>query len=238
MGSSSTKYEREKTGFQPDLERSPSYFRSIEHGHSTWAGNNWSSLSRLDNALSTVRVCPKNAESLRRILQDRYFSDWGEACDVKEYNGFTLTELPTLVDKIGDVFGDKKQEIQRKLGQIQFCEYLDVKVFEFTFGEDLSSGEIQFGMIAISKSGIQLEAVSCLYQLNFTLAPVKVTKETKSYFLGFEIGSSTTTWQEGTRLELVTQKELLNFCRYKALKEFQNRHLATRINCVPSIEYV
>ncbi|WAR29630.1 hypothetical protein MAR_003198 [Mya arenaria] len=235
MGSSSTKYEHEQEGFQPDLERSPSYFRSIEHGKSTWIGNNLSSLNRLDSALSEVRVCQKNAEGIGRTLQANFLS-WAETCNVKDYIGFT--DLHTLVDKIGDEYGDKKREIQQKLRGIQFCKELDVKVFEFTFGEDFCSGQIQFGMIAISTSGIQLEAVSCLYQLDFTLAPVKVTKETKKYFLGLEIGSSTSTWHEGAQLGHVTQRELLNFCRYKALREFQNKHLVTSINSVPSLEYV
>ncbi|XP_052765140.1 uncharacterized protein LOC128206600 isoform X1 [Mya arenaria] len=238
MSSSSTTYEREQKGIKPDLNMSPSYERSTEKGNSYRGGNNSSSLKRIGIALSEIKVCPENAGSVGRSLQDKYFSDWGEACYVKDYIGFSSSELHTIVEKIGDVFGDNKREIQGHLRQIQFCEDLDVKVFEFTFGEGLSSGQIQFGMIAISKSGIDLEAVSCLYQLNFTLAPISVAKETKRYFLWFEVGSSRSTWQEGTHLGVVTQKELLNFCRYKALRVFQNKNLVANINSVSTLDNV
>lgn len=44
--------------------------------------------------------------------------------------------------------------LYNKLSIIEFCKEEDVKIYEFTFGQELSSGHVNFGMVAISKEKI------------------------------------------------------------------------------------
>lgn len=74
----------------------------------------------------------------------------------------------------------------------------------------LSSGHVNFGMVAISKENNVLDAISCLYTLNFQIATVLVTRRKKKRFAGINMGTSRRSWHEPKRA-------FVNFCRYKAI---------------------
>jgi len=140
-----------------------------------------------------------------------------------------------LLGDLGRKFG---QAAARKLSGIRFCQNLEVQVYEFTFGDEQSKGKVNFGLIAMTKNGDSINAVSCVYSLDFSVAPERVTKTTKDYFLWFETSSSSHSWTEPKGLGFVTQRSLMNFCRLKALEEFQRRSIVSRVNAVSSISDV
>lgn len=83
-------------------------------------------------------------------------------------------------------------------------------------------------MVAISKENNVLDAISCLYTLNFEIATVLVTRRKKKRFAGINMGTSRRSWHEPKRA-------FVNFCRYKAMQEFNKRNLVTEINTVSSL---
>lgn len=185
--------------------------------------------------ISVVRVCTKEAHSLQKTLQQKCFSRWTENCTVEEYNGYELSQMETLLRAINNNFAVTRTNTYNKLQGIKFSGKVDVKIFEFTFGEKLNTGKVFFGMVAISKENDILNAISCLYTLDFILARVLVTKTVNNTFLGFDIGEDTERWFEPENLGFVTQRALVNFCRYKALREFKTRNLISSINEVRSL---
>lgn len=100
--------------------------------------------------------------------------------------------------------------LYNKLSIIEFCKEEEVNIYEFTFGQVLSSGHVNFGMVAISKENNALDAISCLYTLNFQIATVLVTRRKKKRFAGINMGTSRRSWHEPKRA-------FVNFCRYKAI---------------------
>lgn len=201
-------------GFKVDPKQSPQYFHSIENDDCISYGKN--SRKRIDSCMSEVKVCCKEADLLQDKLQNKLLSTWKENCKVGEYKGYNLSELDTLLQKISDNFTINGQNLHSKLTGIAFCSEIDVKMYEFTLEKNLTSGVVHFGMVAISKENDILEAISCLYTLNFKISDVLVT-ETKS-------------------TEFVPERDLVNFCRYKALKEFNKRDLISNINDVSSLD--
>ncbi|XP_061182537.1 uncharacterized protein LOC133190870 [Saccostrea echinata] len=234
MGTSSTRIERHNEGFQVDPRRSPNYFHSIQKGEH--GVNNGTSKQRIDSSMSTLKVCSKEAFSLQEKLQNEFFTRWKEDCNVQEFHGFAISQMDNLLHKISDKFVINGKNIYSKLQGIRFCEEFDVNIYEFTFGEELSSGVVHFGMVAISKVNSALDAVSCLYTLNFEVAKVLVTKKRKKRFLGINAGTDRKSWYEPKSLGFVTQRALVNFCRYKALTEFKRKNFVSSINDVPSID--
>lgn len=233
MGSSSTKIERENMGFQVNPNGSPQYCHCVKEGKSGMYSK--SPKDQINSAMSVVRVCTKEAHSLQNTLKKKCFSRWTENCTVEEYNGYELSQMETLLRAINNNFAVTRTNIYNRLQGIKFSGKVDVKIFEFTFGEKLNTGEVYFGMIAISKEHDVLNAISCLYTLNFKLARVLVTRTVNNTFLGFDIGNDTESWFEPESLGFVTQRALVNFCRYKALREFKKRNLISSINEVRSL---
>lgn len=80
--------------------------------------------------------------------------------------------MDELLHKISDNFVINGMNLYNKLSIIEFCKEEDVKIYEFTFGQELSLGNVNFGMVAISKENNVLDAISCLYTLNFQIATV------------------------------------------------------------------
>lgn len=146
--------------------------------------------------------------------------------------------MDELLDMISQEMVICDKHIRAKLNGIKFCERVEQKVLEFTFGEPLSNGSIHFGIVVISKEDDVLNASSCLYKLNFKLAPVLVTKTTENSFLGINTGTDTESWYETRNIGFVTQQAIINLCRYKALQEFRNKNLISRINNVISLNDV
>lgn len=186
--------------------------------------------------MSVVKVCSTDADLLQKSLQKEFFSTWEENCNVVEYKGYKLSRLDTLLQKISDNFPSNGQNLHSKLNGIAFCSEVDVKIYEFTFEENLTSGVVHFGMVAISRENDVLEAISCLYTLNFEMADVMVIEQRKKKILGFNAKTKRRCWDEKKSLEFVTQRDLVNFCRYKALKEFNKRNLVSNINDVSSLD--
>lgn len=215
-------------------KQSPQYFHSVEKGG--WSKYCGYSKKQIDSSMSVVRVCSKEALSLQCKLKNEFFSRWNETCDVREYPGYDLFSMNRLLHKISDNFKIKGKNLYSKLLEIQFCEEIDNKIFEFTFEDNLSSGVIHFGMVAISKKNDVFDAITCLYTLNFEIARVKVTNTIYTTFFGYDIGTESKSWFEQKSLGFVTQRALVNFCRYKALKEFNDRKLVSSINDVSSLQ--
>lgn len=223
-------------GFQVDPKRSPKYVHSIKKGGcSKYCGH---SKKQIDSSMSVVRVCSREALLLQRKLKNEFFSWWNETCDVQEYHGFELSNMDELLHRISDNFMIKENNIYNKLLGIEFCEKVDNKIFEFTFEDKLSSGVVHFGMVAISKKNNVLDAISCLYTLNFKIARVLVTKTVYNTCFGLDMGTVCLRWFEQKSLGFVTQQALVNFCRYKALKEFNDRNLVSSINDVSSLQEI
>lgn len=234
MGSHFTLIERQNQGFKVDPNQSPQYFHAIENGDCISNGEN--PRKRIDSYMSVVKVCSADADLLQKLLQNEFFSTWEENCNVVEYKGYKLSKLDTLLQKISDNFPSSGQNLHSKLNGIAFCSEVDVKIYEFTFEENLTSGVVHFGMVAISRENDVLEAISCLYTLNFKMADVMVTELHKRKILGFKAKTKRRCWDEAKSLEFVTQEDIVNFCRYKALKEFHKRNLVSNINDVSSLD--
>lgn len=194
--------------FQVDPKQRPKLTHTIEIG--TYGVNGGNLMKRIDSRMSVVKVCSIEAKSLQSKLQNVSFSGWNEDCRISEYKGFELSKKNELMHKISNNFCMTENDIRNKLMGIDFAPEAEVKVFEFTFGEKLDSGIIYFGMIAIAHENDFLNAISCLYTLNF-----KIDGKTN---LGF-----------------ASQRAILNYCRLKALMEFHKNKLVSRINDVSSL---
>ena len=149
--------------------------------------------------------------------------------DVKEYTGYALPDLDKLLRSVSERFNINGQNIYAKLSGVRFAETIDVKIFEFTFGEQLSSGTVHFGMVAISKAFDTLEAASCLYTLEFEVARVLVTKKRKKRILGVNAGTDRRSWYETKSLGFVTQRAMVNFCRFKGIDVCFSNTLYTNV---------
>lgn len=190
----------------------------------------------IDSAMSDVRVCSKEAHLLQKELKNTFFSKWNENVKVKEFSGFDLCKMEELLCKISDSFDIYRHDVYKKLHAIEFSREVGVRVYEFTFGEKLDSGVIHFGMIAVSKDEKDFNAISCLYTINFEIAKVLVTKTVHNTFLGFDTGTERERWYEEKNLGFLTNRGLINLCRYRVLKEFKARNLISSMNEVPSLK--
>ena len=173
-------------------------------------------------------------------LQNEYFTQWDENCDVGEFYGFSKERLGELLNKINAKFEATGNDVRSKLTCIKWASEWTYKVYEFRFGRVIDSGTVYFGMIALGKEkncGVDsFDAVTCLYKLDFTVAKVKVEKRKPKRTLGFRTGTSRRDWWESKSLDFVTQKALTNFCRLKALDAFCRQRLASSVNNVRLIE--
>lgn len=163
-----------------------------------------------------MKVCSKEASLLQDTYKTKVFSTFEENIKVSEYKGYNLSRLDTLLQKIGDDLTkiSKSQNIHSKLTGITFSHEIGYKIRQFTMEENLTLGVIHFGMVAISKENDTLEAISCLYTVNFEMKGRK-------------------------RLEtVVPQRNIENFFRYKVLNEFKKRNLVSNINDVSSLDCI
>ncbi|CAG2189707.1 unnamed protein product [Mytilus edulis] len=150
----------------------------------------------IDSSMSLVKVATKDAKKLQSILEREYFSNWREKCDIREFYGYRVNQTDSLLRKISGGFRINEVDIYNKLRGIQFSDAVDVKIVKFSFGDELDSGVVHLGMVAISRCNDTLDAVSCLYTLNFTIAPTLVTKTEESTFIGIPYCTDTTSWYE------------------------------------------
>lgn len=236
MGSTETKVQRISYGKQIDPNRSPKFIHSITK--SPHGGNSRQSKNRIDESLSVVKVCRTEAHSVERKLRKEYFSKWNEECRVDEYHGFGLSQTEELISMISDNLAINKDGISKKLHGIKFCRTFDVKIMDFMFEDKFKSGIIHFGMVAISKENNVLNASSCLYTLELEKAEELVIESTTIKLLGFRLWTNKKCRRETKSLEFVTRQDLENFCRYKALVEFNKRNLVSKINDVSSLNFI
>lgn len=223
-------------GKQIDPTESPKFIHFITkaaHG-----GFSRQSKNLIDASLSVVKVCHTEAHSVERKLRKEYFSKWNEKCRVDEYHGFGLCQTKELISMISDNLAINKDGISKKLHGIKFCTTIDVKIVDFMFEDKFNSGIIHFGMVAITKENNVLNAFSCLYTLELEKAEELVTESKTIKLLGFRLWTNTKCWSETKSLEFVTRQDLENFCRYKALVEFNKRNLVSKINDVSSLNLI
>ena len=131
-------------------------------------------------------------------------------------------------------------DVRPKLNAILWANQWSYKVYEFTYGSDMDTGTVYFGMIALGKEqaggGDSFDAVTCLYKLDFTVAKIKKEEKTVQRVLGINFGViDRNIWYEKKKLDFVTQNALNNFCRVKALDAFRKKGLTSSINEVSSL---
>ena len=188
--------------------------------------------------MSNVKVSVRGATNLQTVLTNKYFTKWDERCEVRRFSGYKVEQTDQLVRSISKSFNIDDFDTYNKLQGIKFASEVDVKIYNFCFGDELDKGVVHFGMVAISKSSNTLDAVTSLYTLNFKLGQTRVTRTDTTTFLGIPIESDSSTWYESERLGLVTQRDIINFCKVKALNEFKRQNVLSHINDVRSLDYV
>lgn len=198
---------------------------NVRHGHKKTASE----------FLAAINVYSEEAKSFQSKLQNELFSTWNETCNVRQYTALSLNRMDELVHMISQEMAICDKNIRNKLNGIKFCERVEHKVLEFTFGEPHSNGCIHYGIVVISKEDDVLNARSCLFKLNFELAKVLVTKRTENSILWIFNWTDTESWYESKSLGFVTKQAINNLCRYKAMQEFRNRNLISSINYVNSL---
>ncbi|XP_052788305.1 uncharacterized protein LOC128223096 isoform X1 [Mya arenaria] len=233
MGSILVKSTEHELGQKYAIWESPQYSFNVQRGSSSYSNDR--AFERIDSALSDVRVCEMDAEDVERGLRAESFDNWNEKCDVRRFDAFSINETDLLIEQIMQGFGDSSSTLRTKLNAIKFCEEYENKIIDFTFGDQNSSGTIRFGMIAITRKGDTLDAVSCLYKLEYSIAPKLMSKTITLCFHGVELDSFTTIWAQKKCLGYITQSRLMNFCRRKALEEFKQQNLVSKIKYVTSL---
>lgn len=138
------------------------------------SGYGWGSNSAQENverALSRVKVCQPEAVAVENRLRSEYFSKWDETCEVIEATEISVHNLTDLVSRLEHQYRGVNFNIRKKIQGIHWAPSWSHKVFEFTFGDNIDSGEVYFGIICLAKSpdSQTFDAVSSLYKLNFSL---------------------------------------------------------------------
>lgn len=237
MGGTQSRTERRTEGYRRNVDRSPSFVDISNYGEGRCTGNS-SSAEKIDKAMSETKVSIREANCLEQKLKSTYFTQWDENCEFRRYSGYTMTQTDDLLRTINQSFNIPGFDAYNKLKGIRFTSEMDVKIYNFSFGDELDKGVVHFGMVAISKSGDVLEAASSLYTLNFKLGQTRVTRTERSTFLGCVVNEESTSWYEKEKLGFATQRAIINFCKVKALKEFKKQNVISRINDVHSLENV
>lgn len=223
-------------GRKVNVERAPFFMHTTETGDALcFTGT---SAQRIDSSMSLVKVSIRDARQLQSMLEREYFSNWKEKCEIREFYGYSVNEIEILLQKVSGAFRINGVDIYRKMSGIRFSKEVDVKIFNFSFGDELRSGVVHLGMVAITKCNNTLDALSCLYTLNFSIARTLVTKTKENTFLGIPYSTETESWYEKKSLGFITQRALVNFCRVKALKEFKRQNFVSRINDVRSLDEI
>ncbi|CAG2236588.1 unnamed protein product [Mytilus edulis] len=188
--------------------------------------------------MSCVKVSIEDAKQLQLKLERGYFSNWNEKCEIREFHGYRANQIESLLQKISDGLRINGVDIYSKMSGIRFAKEVDVKIFYFSFGDKLSSSVVHFEMGAITKCNSTLDALSCLYTLNFSMGRTLLTRTKKTRFLGINCGKEKESWYENKILGFVTHRALINFCRVKTLNEFQRQNFVFRVNDVNSLDKI
>ena len=211
----------------------------MEFGDVSRSGENRRAKAAIDKSLSQIKACQSESQALETKLRNEYFTKWEETCDVNEFHGYSKGRLDELFARIHDAFKVTGHDVRPKLRGIQWASQWSYKVYEFTYGSDMDSGTVYFGMIALGKeqsSGEDsFDAVTCLYKLDFTVAKIKVEKRKPKRTLGFKTGTHRRDWRETKKLDFVAQNALTNFCKVKALDTCSKKGLASSVNEVSSL---
>ncbi|XP_015777884.1 PREDICTED: uncharacterized protein LOC107355801 isoform X3 [Acropora digitifera] len=200
-----------------------------------------SAQENVETVLSRVKVCKPEAVAVENRLRSEYFSKWDETCEVIEATAISVHNLKDLVSKLEHQYRGVNFNIRKKIQGIHWAPSWSHKVFEFTFGDKIDSGEVYFGIICLAKSpdGQTVDAVSSLYKLNFTLAREKVVEtETFQLFGILPVASTTTVHYRKRNLGYFSKKQISNFCRTKAMEAFKSKGFIHHVPYVTSLSAV
>ena len=226
-------------GVDPAAE--PEYLHEVMTDQSAWCTSENSAQGNVERALCRVKVCKQEAISVQDRLRNEYFSEWDETCEVMEARKLSIYRLDELVSKLKKQYRGVNFDIRSKIQGIRWASSWSHKVFEFTFGDNVSSGEVYFGMICLVKSsdGQKVDAVSCLYRLNFTPAQERVVTRETFQFLGFiPVDSKTSVHCRKKSLGYFSKKQISNFCRMKALEAFKSHGFIHHVSYVTSLSAI
>lgn len=124
-------------------------------------------------------------------------------------------------------------DIRQKMNGIVFAgEIWEYRLVEWKFNAKDTSNA-RYGMIAFGKSkdGQEIDCMYILYQMNFTLAPIRtVTTKEHSLLFGLINWNTIKYDTEERNLDADTIKDLKNFFRLKALEGFYKEGLIDMIN--------
>ena len=227
-------------GVDPAAE--PDYLHKIIADQSGWCTGENSAQGNVERALSRVKVCKQEAIAVQDRLRNEYFSEWDETCEVMEARKFSIYRLEELVSKLEEQYRGVSFDIRSKIQGIRWASSWSHKVFEFTFGGNIDSGEVYFGIICLAKSpyGQKIDAVSSLYRLNFTPAQEAVVTVETFQLLGFipvynEISS---VHHRRKNLGYFSKQQISNFCRMKAMEAFKSRGFIHHVPYVTSLSAI
>lgn len=157
-----------------------------------------------------------------------------------EFKGIPVENIEGFPDHLEDTYEGIDEEMRKKMGGIQWASEWSYKVVEFKYNVADESGA-RYGMIAFGKSkdGKFVDCMSCLYKLNFKVAPEKIIKTKEdSYLWGLYKWDTVEEEVKERMFGLMSIKRIKNFFRFKALQGFYREGLIDQMNVVPSIEDV
>lgn len=224
-----------------DPAAKPDYLHEILTDQSGWCSGENSAQGNVESALSRVKVCKQEAVAVQDRLRNEYFSEWDETCEVMEARKLSIYRLDELVSKLEKQYRGVNFDIKSKIQGIRWASSWSHKVFEFTFGDNIDSGEVYFGIICLVKSpdGKKVDAVSSLYRLNFTPAQEKVVTEETFQFLGFiPVESNTSVHYRRKNLGYFSKQQISNFCRMKAMEAFKSKGFIHHVPYVASLSAI
>ena len=227
-------------GVDPAAE--PHYLHKIISEESGWCTGDNSAQGNVERALSRVKVCKQEAIAVQDRLRNEYFSEWDETCDVMEARKLSISRLEELVSKLEEQYRVVNFDIRSKIyKEIQWTSSWSNKVFAFTFGDNINSGEVYFGIICLAKSpdGQKIDAVSSLYRLNFTLAQEAVVTVETFQLLGFiPVSNEISVHHRRKNLGYFSKQQISNFCRMKAMEAFKSRGIIHHVPYVTSLSAI
>ena len=226
-----------------DPAAKPDYLHEILTDQSGWCSGENSARGNVESALSEVKVCKQEAIAVQdRLRKNEYFSEWNETCEVMEARKFSIYRLDELVSKLEKQYRGVNFDIRSNIQRIRWASSWSYKVIEFSFGDNIVSGEVHFGIICLVKSpdGQKVDAVSSLYRLNFTPAQEEVVTEETFQFLGFiPVDSKTSVHYRRKNLgNNFSEQQISNFFRMRAMEAFKSKGVIHHVPYVTSLSAV